>query len=175
LILPFDPLWLTIGGLALALVVVALVILLILTMLRLRRLERRYQRLVLGTEGGSLGQVLEEHLANVRAALQEVAVLGQVTRETEARLRAAIRHVGLVRFNPFADTGGDLSFALALADDEGNGLVLCSLHGRSEGRIFAKPLAQWASSYTLSTEEAQAVSRAQAHATAAPANPTSGD
>ena len=68
-----------------------------------------------------------------------------------------LQRVGIVRYNPFADTGGDQSFSLALADAEGNGVVVSSLHRRNENRVYAKPLARWESTYLLTEEEKQAI------------------
>ena len=58
----------------------------------------------------------------------------------EAAGLRAFQRVGLVRFNPFEDTGGNQSFALALLDAEGNGWVLSSLHARTGTRVYAKPI-----------------------------------
>ncbi len=74
--------------------------------------------------------------------------------------RYSLQRVGLVRFNPFADTGGDQSFAVAVLDRLGNGFVFSSLHGRSGTRFYAKPLRNGQSSYQLSDEEAEAVKSA---------------
>ena len=68
-----------------------------------------------------------------------------------------LQKVGMVRFNPFADAGGDQSFSLAMTDALGNGIVLTSLHRRNENRVYAKPLKQWASTYMLTDEEKQAI------------------
>jgi len=65
-----------------------------------------------------------------------------------------------VRFNPFEDVGGDQSFAIALLDQHGNGLVLSSLHNRAETRVYAKPIQAGRSEYTLSAEEQQALAQA---------------
>ena len=73
----------------------------------------------------------------------------------------SLQRVGVVRFHPFDDTGGDQSFAMVLADAYGNGVVMSSLYRRGDSRIFAKPLMQWQSSYALSTEEQQAIERAR--------------
>lgn len=77
-----------------------------------------------------------------------------------------LQKVGMVRFNPFEDTGGDQSFALCLADANGNGLVMSCLHRRNESKVYAKPLATWQSTYTLSTEELQAMGIARGDAPA---------
>jgi hypothetical protein len=69
----------------------------------------------------------------------------------------ALQKFGMVRFNPFDDTGGDQSFALCVADDAGNGFVMSSLHRRTESKVYAKPLSGWQSQYSLSAEEQQAM------------------
>jgi hypothetical protein len=63
----------------------------------------------------------------------------------------------MVRFNPFEDTGSDQSFAIALLDDRRDGIVLSSLHGRANTRLFAKPVEGGSSKHTLSAEEAEAI------------------
>jgi hypothetical protein len=70
--------------------------------------------------------------------------------------------VGLVRFNPFDDTGGNQSFAVAVLDANGDGFVLSSLHARGGTRVFAKSLAGGRAEATLSSEEAEAVQLALA-------------
>jgi hypothetical protein len=75
----------------------------------------------------------------------------------EGRSRRSLQHIGLVRFNPFEDTGSDQSFAIALLDDQRDGVVLSSLHGRANTRLFAKPVADGSSPHNLSDEETQAI------------------
>lgn len=72
----------------------------------------------------------------------------------------SIQHVGLVRFDAFEDMGGKLSFAAALLDAEGTGIVMCSINGRNETRIYAKPVERGMSQITLSDEESEAIRRA---------------
>ena len=73
----------------------------------------------------------------------------------------ALRHVGVVRYDAFGDMGGRLSFSAALFDDNGNGLVLSSINGRSETRTYAKPLVDLRSDHTLSPEEQDAIREAR--------------
>lgn len=69
-----------------------------------------------------------------------------------------LQRVELLRYNPYDDTGGDQSFTLALLDDQGNGLVLTSLHARSGTRVFAKPVSLGKGvKYHLSGEEKKVV------------------
>ncbi|TSC86326.1 MAG: hypothetical protein G01um10147_938 [Microgenomates group bacterium Gr01-1014_7] len=72
-----------------------------------------------------------------------------------------IQRVALSRYNPYDDTGGDQSFAVALLDEKGNGMVITSLHARSGTRIFAKPVLEGkAGQYQLSKEEEIVVKKA---------------
>ena len=91
-------------------------------------------------EDGDLGDVLGAHLERVHVLGQVVDRLDTRTGRLEASAPRAFQRVGLVRFNPFEDTGGNQSFALALLDAEGNGWVLSSLHARTGTRIYAKAI-----------------------------------
>jgi hypothetical protein len=82
-------------------------------------------------------------------------------RELEQRLPFAVQQVGLVRFNAFSDTGGEMSFALALLDASGSGVVMSSLYGRAEARVYAKPIVAGQSTFPLSSEEMAAVAQAK--------------
>ena len=75
--------------------------------------------------------------------------------------QAALQHVGVVRFNPYHDTGGDYSFAVALLDATGTGVVLTGLYHRDRCRVYAKPVSRWQSGYELIDEERQAIAEAQ--------------
>lgn len=72
-----------------------------------------------------------------------------------------LQKVGVVRFNPFKDMGGNQSFAIALIDKNNDGLVISALHTRERVNIFAKPIENGSSSFPLSKEEEAAISQAQ--------------
>jgi hypothetical protein len=74
----------------------------------------------------------------------------------------ALRHLAVVRYDAFGDMGGRLSWSLALLDEAGNGVVLTSIHGRSEARTYAKNIAAWSCDQQLSPEEEEAVTAARA-------------
>jgi hypothetical protein len=80
----------------------------------------------------------------------------------EGRSSAALQRVGIVRFNPFEDTGGQQSFAVALLDSAGSGFVISSLHSRQATRLYLKQVTQGKSDTTLGDEEAQAIRQAMA-------------
>jgi hypothetical protein len=99
--------------------------------------------------------------AAVAAELERLARLeGRVDSLTE-RGRGAVQHIGVVRFNPFEDTGGNQSFALALLDDRANGIVVSSLHSRQATRLYLKLITDGRSETALSAEENEALRRAR--------------
>jgi hypothetical protein len=74
----------------------------------------------------------------------------------------ALRHLAVIRYDALGDMGGRLSWSLALLDEAGNGVVLTSIHGRSEARTYAKNIAAWSCDQQLSPEEEEAVTAARA-------------
>ena len=139
---------------------VALFVLLVLVVYLARRtgqLRRRLDSLTRGADGRSLDAVLEAHLDKVYRMAGEVDDLSARSAVLEATGRRAIQRVGLVRFNPFEDTGGNQSFALALTDANGDGFVFSSLHSRSGTRLYAKAIDGGRSDGALSDEEREAL------------------
>jgi hypothetical protein len=150
-----DNLALVLGGLALA--VLILLVLVIVQTVRVGRATRAYRGLVRGADGGSLQGVLDAHIGRIDAMAGRLEEVNELQTYLERRTRGALQHIGMVRFNPFEDTGSDQSFAIALLDDRRDGIVLSSLHGRANTRLFAKPVEGGASRHNLSDEEAQAI------------------
>lgn len=128
---------------------------------QLRAVQAQYAALTLDTNGGSLEQVLASHLDNVRAATQQAAQALEIAHRVERLSATHVQHVGLLRYNPFSHTGGDQSFVLALADHDGNGAIVNSLHAREGTRVYAKPLIGWESIYTLTEDEREAIGKAR--------------
>jgi hypothetical protein len=142
---------------ATAAILVILLIAVLVQSVRLRRATRAYGALVQGAQGGSLQQVLDQHIGQVRQVSSRLDDLNTMTDYLEQRTRGSLQHIGLVRFNPFEDTGSDQSFAIALLDDRRDGIVISSLHGRANTRVFAKPVENGTSRHALSSEEADAI------------------
>ncbi len=77
--------------------------------------------------------------------------------ELKKNNKFSIQRIGIVRFNPFKESGGDQSFSIALLDGNKNGVVITSLYGREGNRIFAKPIKKGKSEYLLTEEEKEAI------------------
>lgn len=135
---------------AAALVASALALLLALVAMRRSIRAVRYQRW-----RSRRRRLAESRLpTDVHGLRAEVEALRQENSE-------ALRHLSVVRYDAFGDMGGQLSWSAALLDDGGNGLVLSSIHGRSESRTYAKNIVEWSSDQTLSPEEDEAINAAR--------------
>jgi len=93
-----------------------------------------------------------------------VRALHATDRKQQVLVDGSVRHMSLLRFDAFEDVGGRLSFSCAMLDDHASGVVLTSINGRQETRVYAKPVTEGASSYNLSSEEAEAIRQAMAPA-----------
>lgn len=123
---------------------------------RVSFLKRAYgrRRTAITSDGGLGSGELAEEIRMMRAELQEIA----------GALHRSIQHVGLVRFDAFEDMGGLLSFSAALLDGSGDGIVLSTINGRTESRVYAKPVERGQGRHNLTEEEQEAVRRALAAA-----------
>ncbi len=145
---------------ALGVGVLLLLVLAIVLVRRIARLRRRLDGLTRGETGRSLEAILDAHLDKVFQVSRELDELAARASTVEATTRGSFQRIGLVRFNPFEETGGNQSFALALLDGNGHGVVLTSLHARAGTRVYAKALTAGRSDAALSAEESDAVRQA---------------
>ena len=127
---------------------------------RARRVESQLASLTRGDDGENLADILEAHLDKVYAVARRQDELDGRAVALEARARHTLQGVSLVRFNNFDDTGGNQSFALAVA----NGVVISSLHARNQTRVYAKAVARGVAEGALSAEESSALREATTRA-----------
>ncbi len=154
-----DNLAAVVGALVLGLLVAVIVA--VVALRRASEVGRHLEALTRGEDGRSLQGVLEAHLGRVVEVSAAVDRLTARTTTLEASGRRAFQRIGLVRFNPFEDTGSNQSFALALLDADDDGVIVSSLHARGGTRIYAKAVAAGRPEATLSDEEAEALGLAR--------------
>lgn len=124
---------------------------------RTRHIESDCELLMRDGQGQNFAQIVSDNIAQGDEMLRAVERLSEQYAQVLRRMAGAVQHVGVVRFDAFRDLGGMLSFAVALLDDRGNGLVFSSIYGRTESRTYAKPVVERSSSYELSPEEREAI------------------
>lgn len=106
--------------------------------------------------------ILEAQASRISRLESAVRALAATDRHQQTGIEGAVRNVGLVRYDAFEDVGGRLSFSCALLDDHGTGVVMTSINGRHDTRVYAKPVSEGGSPYSLSIEEEEAIRQALA-------------
>ena len=107
-----------------------------------------------------LDRLLASQMQRLDGVADELMAQAARIRVMEAGGRHAVQRVGLVRYNPFEDTGGNQSFALALLDADANGVMLTSLHSRQATRVYLRTIVAGRCDAALSGEEAEALRQA---------------
>jgi hypothetical protein len=128
---------------------------------KLSKSNGRWRELLSGVRGDNLERLLEHHLREKMALEEELARVRERVEQLEGKMQHAKRHLGLVRYDAFEDVGGAQSFAMAIYDDQGNGAVVNGLIGRTDCRVYCKPIAGGASDRNLSKEELEAIRTAK--------------
>jgi hypothetical protein len=123
-----------------------------------------------GRAGGAVGGrvrldetlrgILQGQSQQIQRLERAIRALHGTDKKQQTQIEGSVRNVALLRYDAFEDVGGRLSFSCALLDDQGSGVVLTSINGRQETRVYAKPVAQGTSSHNLSLEEEEAIRRA---------------
>ena len=126
---------------------------------RMKRFEASYVTLQTCISGEQLEPLLQKYLQQVGEMDQELKACNVRLKQIELKLRVAVDHAELLRFSAFENMGSDLSFAFALLNQEGSGVVLSAIHSREESRVYAKPINKGRSTYTLSDEEIEVIAK----------------
>lgn len=129
-------------------------------MLLLKRQRQRWDAALRGANGESLERLLTDALRENAELHERLAAAEHRLTEVEKHAEKSKRHLGLIRYDAFEDVGGSQSFAMALYDDNGDGAVLNGIVGRTDCRVYCKPLVAGRSDRNLSQEERRAIEEA---------------
>ncbi len=124
-------------------------------------LERRISRLTGGADAHSLEHTIMQNQADLARLFAHTTMINQELATLDQRVSKKIHGVRTLRFNPFQGTGsgGNQSFATALLDEHGDGVVISSLYSREKMSVFAKPIKQRQSEFDLTEEERAVLSQ----------------
>ena len=138
-----------------------LVIAFIVLLVKLFSINKKYKTFInkLGN-GNNIEEDLENYMYRVERVEKQHAEIRGLINAIDTNMASCIQKIGIVRYNAFKDTGSDLSFALAMLDEKNNGVVLNGIYSREMSNIYAKPVENGKSTYTISEEEQQAIQKA---------------
>lgn len=121
-----------------------------------------WRKMFQGSSGKILKQALEDNLIQTKMVVNKINFLEKEIESLVDQKASYIQKTAFRRFNPFGDTGGDQSFVWACLDEEDNGIILSSLHGRDGTRVYGKKIKNGSvSGHKLSTEEETVLNEAK--------------
>lgn len=140
---------------------VILLILYILNTIKLDKINKNYSKFMerLGN-GNNVDEMLRAYIYEVEKVANKNEEIVSYCKELDNHISKCTQKIGMVRYNAFSDTGSDLSFALALLNENNDGVVLNGIYARDMSNIYAKPIKDGQSQYTLSNEEKEAILKA---------------
>lgn len=136
-------------------------ILVIISFIKITNIKKEYKLFMkkLG-KGNNIEEMLNKHLDKVEFVQKQNEEILDYCRKIDTNFAKTISKVGIVRYSAFRDTGSDLSFTLALLNKHNDGVVLNGIYSREMSNIYAKPIKNAESTYTLSNEEKEAIKQA---------------
>lgn len=136
----------------------ALLVLYLLNCAKLKKLRKNYSVFMtkLG-KGQNINEMLEKYVEKVERIEEENKEIEKYCQKLELDAKDNFQKMGMVRYNAYKDTGSDLSFALAILDENNCGFVINGIYGRDTSNVYAKPVENGKSEYMLSKEEAEAL------------------
>jgi len=123
--------------------------------------KKKFRLLFGGSKANDLEGVLFEQIKRLRQTEKELKALGKFAHYLERMAMQSVQKVGVVRFNPFKETGSDQSFSIAMMDPNNNGVTISGLFTREGTRLYVKPIVAGESKYPLTGEEKEAMELAE--------------
>lgn len=121
----------------------------------------RVEKLLQGKNAKSLEDSFNYLLEEVKRMNQNQEIIEKTLKNFNSRIKKGMSGFKTIRFNPFPDSGGNQSFAIALINEEGDGFIISSLYTREKTSVFAKPVKGFKSEFELTNEERQALDQAK--------------
>lgn len=126
-------------------------------------LRKRYDQMMTGEQtGGDFESMLMGHIAKTDRVAEDNIDIREEQKRLSDLLNISVNRIGVVRFSAFTDMGSDLSYAVALLNQNNDGVVFSSIFGRDDSRSYVKPVKNGVSDYTLTEEEREAIRQARA-------------
>ncbi len=123
--------------------------------------QRKLNSFLLGKSGADLESLILAIQENLKSIEAENLTASNEIKELQQLSRLAIQKIGLVRYSPFADGGGNYSFSLALLNHTQSGILITNMYGRQQSRVYVKEILQGKSDIVLTQEEQTAIHNAQ--------------
>lgn len=145
--------------LGLAVLVLILIIIITVNVVKMNKLKKRFEKFM-SKEDVNLEELLVQYTKKLNVLLQNEEEMQTSIEHMEKVIKDCIQKVGVVRYQAIQNMGADLSYTIALLNENDDGVVLNGIYGRDGCYTYAKPIKEGKSSYNLSEEEEQAIEKA---------------
>jgi hypothetical protein len=125
------------------------------------RANTRVSQLLQGKDSKSMEDTFKYLIEEAKRMNDNQVIIEKTLHNLNARIRKSLTGFKTIRFNPFPESGGNQSFAIALINEEGDGFIISSLYSREKTSVFAKPIKGGKSEYELTAEEKKALDEAK--------------
>ncbi|OEH86496.1 hypothetical protein BHU72_12845 [Desulfuribacillus stibiiarsenatis] len=157
MLLPFPLEYLVFGMLG---IIILLLFVVISQAKNISKVNRKYNKLMRGMNDNNVEEILMKYINHVDEFGKRLHASELEIEKIHEIVGARAGRFGIKRYNAYDESGNDLSFSLSQINDQGNGFVLTGIYGRHEQRIYAKPVINGASQYTLTDEEKEVIAKA---------------
>lgn len=134
-------------------IILFLFLIIIYLLVSLKNIKSRQQSMMRGQNGVSLEEIIIKNVNDIKDIKQNIATIEKDIVDINAKLKKAFTKYGAMKFSAFDDVGGDQSFALAVLDDENNGVIISSLKGREGSNVYLKTVENGNADISLMSEE----------------------
>jgi hypothetical protein len=139
------------GGLLLLVLILFIVI--IVNRKSIKRIENRLKKLTRGIDNVNIEELVKSYMDRVESSASETKEVKKLYLDIQGKVNQCIQNVSIIRYKAFEDVGSDLSFSIAMLDNNKDGFVITSIYGRNESTTYAKPIDKGISRYDVSIEE----------------------
>ncbi len=123
----------------------------------LSKIKKRTRSFFANSEAKDLEEIIYKQIKKTNEVDGEIKKLIEDNIKIRENMAKCVQKVGVVRFNPFGDVGGNQSFAIALLDKYLSGAIILSLYSRDGVKVYSKQIVEGKSEYKLSKEEEEAI------------------
>lgn len=145
--------------LVLVLLILVLIIIMCVNAVKMKKLKKRFEKFM-SKDDVNLEELLVQYTKKLNVLLQNEKEMQTSIEHMEKVVKNCVQKVGVVRYQAIQNMGADLSYTVALLDENDDGVVFNGIYGRDGCYTYAKPIQEGKSSYNLSDEELQAIEKA---------------
>ena len=137
----------------LIIIIIILLITVVVNTKSINRLESKYRKLTRGVENNNLQELIESYMDKIDNTSNESKEIKNLYNDIHEKVDKCLQNISIIRYKAFEDVGSDLSFSIAMLDNNNDGVIITSIYGRDESTTYAKPIDKGISRYDLSDEE----------------------